>query len=130
MAGIGWTIYSEATYIDTLNKGKELSLFNNFSVNNGEVHEKAIIPGSKEKIVDGFRIQLMVASSKEKLEAQKKNIELKLNLKLYILHDAPFYKLYAGDFTEKKKADEELIKVKSSGFGDAWVTKAKVVVDR
>ncbi len=123
----------EQTYLDTLNQGQELSLTDKKMPPSDVKEEKVKVEKSDvEEIknkVDGFRIQLMASTDIEKLRAKKDAIESELNLKIYIEHDEPYYKVYAGDFTKRGKADKALVKVKESGYPDAWIVRTKVIVN-
>lgn len=115
------------TYLDTLNRGREASLIDDRITAPIERDAETMVAETK-KSVNGFRIQLMASSSLEKLRMKKDVIESKLNMKVYIEHDEPYYKVYAGDFTERGKADKALVKVKESGYSDAWIVKTRVFV--
>ncbi len=59
-----------------------------------------------KKIVSGFRIQTTISG--EASDCQRSRIELQKlfpDLKTYIIHEFPFYKLRIGDFTSKKDAE-------------------------
>jgi hypothetical protein len=118
----------EETYLDTLNRGQELSLIDSDIPPDMEEGRETDAEKVK-KTVDGFRIQLMASTSVEKLRMKKKAIEKELKLKIYIEHDEPYYKVYAGDFTQRNRADKALVKVKESGYPDAWIVKTKVFVE-
>lgn len=119
---------AKETYLDTLNQGQEISLAKDNTPVEVEKVETAPVTDTK-KDADGFRIQLMASTSPDKLRAKKDEIESQLNLKVYIEHDEPYYKVYVGDFTHRDKADKELAKVKESGYPDAWIVKTKIFVD-
>jgi len=116
------------TYLDTLNSGKEISL-----VADGSAaivtDKKDTIPQGKKVYPDGFRIQLLASSSIEAVRAKKRTIEDELKLKVYIDFDAPYYKVYFGDYKNRKEADAALLKIKQYGYPDAWIVKSQVFVD-
>ena len=118
----------EETYLDTLNRGREVSLGEAGAPVPDTEEENAGTMGEQKK-VDGFRIQLIASTSLENLRAKKDAIASKLNMKIYIEHDEPYYKIYAGDFTQRAQADKALVTVKESGYPDAWIVKTLVFID-
>lgn len=119
---------STTTFLDTLNRGKELHLRKNDIVSVAQPGQD-VIPGGKKMVPNGYRIQLMASSSEETVTAQKKRIEQSLGVAVYITYDQPYYKVYAGDYTTRRDAEKALEKIKQSGYPDAWIVKSKVFVD-
>ncbi len=119
---------SKVTYLDSLNKGRELVLSDNDIVSLSQSVESTIPKGKKE-ISEGYRIQLMASSSGETVRARKKMIENELRLKVYIIFDEPYYKVYVGDYKTRRDAESALNEIKQSGYPDAWIVKSKVFID-
>lgn len=117
------------TYLDTLNRGKEISLIRD-SISTGVSQKENSAPAGKKSVPDGYRIQLMALSSMEAVRAKKNTIEKELQLTVYVDYDKPYYKIYVGDYTKRKDAEKALNKIKQSGYPDAWVVKSKVFVDK
>ncbi len=121
----------QATYLDTLNRGKEIAL--------SEKDFKSILPEStetvgdkdgKEQSPDGFRIQCFASSQIERIRSEQKLLETKVKYPVYVVFNAPYYKLLAGDFTKKGDADIALVKLKEAGYKDAWVARTKINTGR
>ena len=72
-----------------------------------------------------YRIQLFASSQIEALREQKKVAEEKTNLPVFIAYEAPYYKLFAGDFIQKADAEGNLKKLKKIGYNDAWIVSSK-----
>lgn len=71
--------------------------------------------------VPGFRVQL--ASTQNLLEAlSTKSLADTLlpNYDVYIIYDAPYYKVRVGDFRNRYDADRAVSYLASHGFPDAW----------
>ena len=117
------TAPARLTYLDTLNRGKEIRLSESDLANNSlQVSENQVGPAS----VAHYRIQLFASSRIETLREQKKELEPKLNLPMFIAYEAPYYKLLAGDFMQRSEAEAQLTKLKKSGFPDAWIVTSKI----
>jgi len=116
------------TFLDTLNSGKEISLVVDSSAA-AVTDKKDTLPQGKKAYPEGFRIQLLASSSIEAVRAKKRTIEDELKLKVYVDFDAPYYKVYVGDYKDRKEADAALLKIKQSVYPDAWIVKSQVFVD-
>ncbi len=71
--------------------------------------------------VPGFRVQ--VSSTQNLLEAistESLADSLLPNYNVYIVYDAPYYKVRVGDFRSRYDADRAITYVISHGFPDAW----------
>jgi hypothetical protein len=114
------------TYLDTLNKGNELQL------SDVELGGQATgVANDMARAVTAtetrYRVQLIASSRIETLREQKKEIEKKISEPVVIGYEAPYYKLFAGNFLKRQDAQVLLPKVKRLGFQDAWVVSTKVV---
>lgn len=116
------------TFLDTLNRGKELSLIDD-NILSIAPSQDSPTPTGKKIIPNGFRIQLMASNSIETVRARKKTIELGLQLNVYIVFNEPYYKIFVGDYTKRNDAEKALRKIKGNGYPDAWIVKSKVFVD-
>ena len=117
------------TYLDTLNRGKEMSLISD-SISTGLSRKEDSAPSGKKIAPKGYRIQLMALSSMEAVREKKSIIEEDLQLKVYVDYDKPYYKVYVGDYIKRKHAEKALNEIKQSGYPDAWIVKSKVFVDK
>ena len=116
------------TYLDTLNRGKEISLISD-TISTGLSEKKDAPPAGKKIVPEGYRIQVLALTSMEAARAKKSAIESKLQLDVYIDFDKPYYKMYVGNYTNRKDAEKALNMIKESGYPDAWIVKSKVFVD-
>jgi hypothetical protein len=68
------------------------------------INHKAMIARTPVK---GFRLQIMNTTSRpEVLEAKSKMLSLYPEQKLYLIYQAPYFKLRMGNFKEKSEAEE------------------------
>lgn len=116
------------TYLDTLNRGKEISLISD-TISTGISKKKDVAPEGKESIPNGYTIQVLALTSMEAARAKKSAIESELKLDVYIDFDKPYYKMYVGNYTNRKDAEKALNMIKEYGYTDAWIVKSKVFVD-
>lgn len=117
-----------STFLDTLNRGKEFSLSDrDFS---SITTESTSVAGQKdvreEAGNEGFRIQCFASSQIERVRSEQKQLELKIKFPLYIVFNAPYYKLLVGDFVKKNDAENAMAKLKEMGYGDCWVARSKI----
>ena len=75
---------------------------------------------------DGYRLQihdaLTVANANKTLKKYKK----KLPDSLYIIFEAPFYKIRYGNYISKKIAENEKKNLQKQGFKDIWIVKSRI----
>ena len=110
----------QLTFIDTLNRGKEIRLA---GTDFKSTFNQA--PQDQSPATLKYRIQLFASSQIEALREQKKVAEEKTNLPVFIAYEAPYYKLFAGDFIQKTEAESNLRKLKKIGYNDAWIVSSK-----
>tara|TARA_A100001011_G_scaffold272751_1_gene282018 strand:+ start:281 stop:700 length:420 start_codon:yes stop_codon:yes gene_type:complete len=75
---------------------------------------------------DGYRLQihddLTVINANKTLKKFKKI----LPDSLYIVFEAPFYKIRYGNYTSKKIAEDEKENLQKQGFKDIWIVKSRI----
>ncbi len=76
----------------------------------------------QEEMVQGFRIQIFSSSNIDDANSAKKGAELKfLGDSVYIVFDAPVYKVRVGDFVNRYDASQRLPEFVDKGYRDAWI---------
>ena len=71
--------------------------------------------------VPGFRVQLMSTQNlSEAMDARARADSLLSDYDVYIIYDAPYYKIRAGDFRARYDASQAAGYIASHGFPDAW----------
>ncbi len=119
----------QKTYLDTLNKGQEISLIENKPVKQTKTEAPKKAPAYQQETAEGYRIQLSASTSLDNIKAKKRSLQNEVRLKMYITFNKPYYKLYAGNFLEKGEAKRALGKIKKLGFRDAWIVKSQIVIE-
>jgi septal ring-binding cell division protein DamX len=115
------------TYLDSLNRGKEVRLEpKDFSSSAPVSHDTVpVVQTDKPDQFTGYRVQCVASSQIETIRAEKKNLEAKVTNTVSIVYTAPYYKLMIGDFSRRVDADSAVSKLKALGYADAWVVTGK-----
>jgi septal ring-binding cell division protein DamX len=117
------------TYLDTLNKGREVRIAAPQAIPPAAaVQPVQIAPtprGSTE--IDGFRVQCFASSSVDAVRTEKKTVEAKTLYPVYISFEQPFYRLHLGNFPTRPEAEVALAELRAAGYADAWIVRAKIV---
>ncbi len=116
----------EMTILDTLNTESEVVLTEtDFNpppeINTGNGGTKNVKSESGVR----YRIQVFASSQSERLKTEKKKLEKQLGISVTIAYEAPYYKLYAGEFSSRSEADPVLAEVRKIGYKDAWVAQIR-----
>ena len=92
----------------------------------GQENDKQIITDSTLIIVEGYRIQLLATQDRFNAEKFKSELEEIYENKIYIIFEAPNYKVRIGDFIDRKSAEEMRKKLFNKGFATAWIIRSKI----
>lgn len=82
----------------------------------------------KEQTVFGFRVQLYSTTDYYMALGVRDEAGVKLLDDIYVDYEQPYYKVRAGNFTSREKAEETKNFVKSIGYIDAWVIQTNVLL--
>ncbi|KMQ49714.1 hypothetical protein CHISP_3378 [Chitinispirillum alkaliphilum] len=112
----------QLTFLDTLNRGSEVS----FSSRSSSSPAEAVEVISQQQFVDAsdtqrFRIQIVASTQAEMITREKENLQADSSIPLVIVFDDPFYKLFAGQFSTRAEAESKLPQVRNLGYEDAWI---------
>jgi hypothetical protein len=81
-----------------------------------------------EEVVQGFRIQLFSSSNIDEATAIKTEAGSKvISDSIYVVFDAPVYKVRVGDFINRYEANQRLPEFVTQGYRDAWVVPDRVI---
>ena len=75
---------------------------------------------------NGFRIQIYETSSSEKASSVFRKYKKKMVDSLYVIFDAPFYKIQYGNFNEKYEAENMKKKLSRQGFKNIWIVRSRI----
>ena len=81
---------------------------------------------STQIIIEGFRVQLLATKELATAEQLQKQLLGNLNQKIYIVFEAPNYKVRVGDFIDRKKAETLRQKMIKEGYSSAWIIRTRI----
>jgi hypothetical protein len=82
----------------------------------------------QEEVVQGFRIQIFSSSNVDETTLMK-NLALEkfVGDSIYVVYDAPVYKVRVGDFVNRYEANQRLPEFVEKGYRDAWIVPDRIV---
>lgn len=85
-------------------------------------------PRSEEsEIVSGFRVQVTFTENIEVANQVKNELSALLpDEQVYVVYEAPYYKVRVGDFLSRPEANLNLRTLTERGYKDAWIVPDKV----
>ena len=75
---------------------------------------------------DGYRLQIHDALTVTNANKTLKKYKKILSDSLYIVFEAPFYKIRYGNYTSKKIAEDEKENLQKQGFKNTWIVKSRI----
>jgi len=82
----------------------------------------------EEEIVQGFRIQIFSSSGVDEVTLMKDIANRKFfNDSVYVVYDAPVYKVRVGDFVNRYEANQRLPEFVEKGYRDAWIVPDRII---
>lgn len=126
-----------ATFLDTVNQGREIALAAGDvtpivpdrpvqqSAEKAPVAADALPAQSKppEVSLRSFRVQCLATTDIDRARAEKESLEARTRYKVQIFSDPPYYKVQAGNFSDRNAAEEAKKTLSEMGYRDAWIVK-------
>ena len=75
---------------------------------------------------DGYRLQIHDALTVTNANKTLKKYKKILSDSLYIVFEAPFYKIRYGNYTSKKIAEDEKENLQKQGFKNIWIVRSRI----
>ena len=75
---------------------------------------------------NGFRIQLYESSSSEKVNSLIKKYKKQMKDSLYLIFEAPVYKIQYGNFSKKYAAEKIKNQLRQKGFKNIWIVRSRI----
>ena len=138
----------ERTFLDTLNKGREVSITAEdigapsapapvpaiapTAVPDTLAGRQAPVPAPKREagvVPSRFRIQILASTQEQQVRQEKNNVAAKIklanivDLPVTVVFEPPYYKLFAGDFAQRGEAENICAQLKKIGYNDAWIVR-------
>ena len=79
--------------------------------------------------IEGFRVQVFATQDRNRADQLQEELMIKFNEKIYIIFEAPNYKLRVGDFLDRDKAELMRVKLVASDFPSSWIVRTKIQPD-
>jgi hypothetical protein len=117
----------QQTFLDTLNRTNEIGLSSSDFGKEIQPTVVQTVEQSATGIEIRYRIQIFASSSVETIREQKRMMERKVDLPFFLSYEAPFFKLFVGDFRSRNEAETYLSTVKKHGYPDAWIVTARSI---
>jgi hypothetical protein len=82
----------------------------------------------QEEVVQGYRIQIFSSSNVDETTLMKNlAVEKFVGDSIYVVYDAPVYKVRIGDFINRYEANQRLPEFVEKGYRDAWIVPDRIV---
>ena len=75
---------------------------------------------------EGYRLQLFESSTVDEAKMVMAKYSKSLKDTLYLVFDAPLYKVQYGDFVTKNQVDDVKIKLRKKGFKNIWIVRSRI----
>ena len=75
---------------------------------------------------NGFRIQVYETSSSEEVNSTFRKYKKKMVDSLYVIFEAPLYKIHYGNFSKKYEAENVKKKLRQKGFKNIWIVRSRI----
>ena len=76
--------------------------------------------------IEGFRVQVFATQDRGKADILQKELALKFKENIYIIFEAPNYKLRIGDFLDRDKAEMLRKELAGSNYPSSWILRTKI----
>ena len=81
---------------------------------------------STQIIIEGFRVQILATNQLPKAEMLQKDLSSILNQKVYIVFEAPNYKVRVGNFIDRSKAEKFRQDILKKGYPSSWIIRTRI----
>ena len=80
--------------------------------------------------VQGYRVQLLATGDEFQAREAKKNAIFRFQEGVYLVFEAPLYKLRIGDCQTRREADQLRENAVRNGFRDAWIVPSRIFLKK
>jgi len=96
-----------------------------FSVDTQAV-KKVMTPDPEQVIVEGFRVQVLATRSRENADRLKDDLTPLYSEEIYIVFEAPNYKVRIGNFIDRRHAEDLRQKLVNKGYPSSWIIRTRI----
>ena len=75
---------------------------------------------------EGYRLQIFESSSVEETNRTLRKFERSLKDSIYMVFEAPLYKLRLGNFVTKKEAEKQKTNLNKKGYKNIWIVRSRI----
>ena len=91
-----------------------------------ETNDKVLSIDSTTIVIEGFRVQLLATRDRVSAEKFQSELEQIYNEKIYIIFEAPNYKVRIGNFIDRQSAEKMRKDFSNKGYPSAWIIRTKI----
>lgn len=88
------------------------------------------VEGTPSVAVRGFRVQLLASREQDEARRVAREAEGRLQVRAYVVYEAPFYKVRAGDFPDRGDALALRDRARGYGYPNAWVVTTEIAASK
>ena len=81
---------------------------------------------STQFIIEGYRVQILATKQLVNAERLQKDLSSILNQKIYIVFEAPNYKVRVGNFIDRSKAENFRKNLIKEGYQSSWIIRTRI----
>lgn len=81
---------------------------------------------STQIVIEGYRVQILATKQLAKAEKLQKDLSGILNQKIYIVFEAPNYKVRVGNFIDRNKAEIFRQNIIKEGYESSWIIRTRI----
>ena len=96
------------------------------SLNNANLLTNKNSIDSTQFIIEGFRVQILATEELAKAEQLQKDLSNILNQNIYIVFEAPNYKVRVGNFIDRNKAEVFRKNILNKGYTSSWIIRTRI----
>ena len=75
---------------------------------------------------EGYRLQIFESSSVEETNRTLRKFERSLKDSVYMVFEAPLYKIRLGNFVTKNEAEKEKANLTKKGYKNIWIVRSRI----
>ena len=90
---------------------------------------ESIISSKNDSIqvdIEGFRVQVFATQDRKKAEDIKEELSFKFDEKIYIIFEAPNYKVRIGNFLDRDDAEKLRMELVKESLSSSWIVRTKI----
>ena len=76
--------------------------------------------------IEGFRVQVFATQDRRKAEGIKEELSFKFDESIYIIFEAPNYKVRIGNFLDRDDAEKLRIALVKESLSSSWIVRTKI----